>query len=100
MFFLTQAESCVMLRATFGVVICMASTVLWDTASFGQVLSEKTIKCLCQQKVGNEGQRSTEMCIGHYMGSHYSDKCGASKECFAREMDNGYGTKVEPRACR
>jgi hypothetical protein len=96
----SQAGSYSIVRATLGVIICGTSTILWQTASLGQVLSEKTIMCLCQQKVGNEGPRSIGMCAGHYMGSYYSDKCGTNKECLVREMNNGYGNKVEPKACR
>ena len=81
-------------------ITCLATTCVWPMASMGQSLDEKTIHCLCSQKVGSQGPRSIGMCTGHYMGEWYAEKCGNDKECIVKEMNNGYGKQVVESTCK
>ena len=65
---------------------------IFGTAVNAQV-SEAVLECMCKQKNRNRSlnERLLGMCVGHYEGSAYQQRCGSSAACLANSMNNGVG---------
>ena len=77
-----------------GLLLFLTSSLVFPEASFSQGVGERDVECMCKQRQGHQGERAVGMCTGHYMGEPYQEKCGTSKSCLAKQMNNGLGQKM------
>lgn len=77
-------------------MVCVGSAAI--NPGHAQV-SESTLHCLCKQKNQSSDPRMLTMCVGHYQGEYYTQRCGSDSGCLANTMNNGSERVVQLSRC-
>lgn len=79
------------------VLMCMS----FDASTASAQVSDSLRECMCIQKNReiSSHPRLLGMCMGHYDGDYYQQRCGTYASCLGEAMNNGLGGKVDTSKC-